>query len=192
MRGWTVLAIALALLACGCGAATEPAGDAPAVSAPVARTVADQQDARTIEVYTAVLRHHLTSWNSGDPRPSVVYLLDRAAPNAADPMRSLADRSGEPIGADLQSQLITALADLAPLRFIASSDAVITTPNSCPAVVNDGALITLAPVPDGAQRLSVGLADFRACLGARWLTYAVAYTTSGWTVEGTIGPVTIA
>ena len=54
-----------------------------------------------------------------------------------------------------------------------------------------GVVLTLAPVPADGDRLEIGVGDFRACLDGRWQTYVVVHDATGWTVQGTTGPVSI-
>ena len=179
------LTVALALAACGCGGAGSGAGAATptAVAAPEPRAAA---------VYAAVLRHHLTGWNQGEPVPPVVYVLERAVPDAADPMRRLdAGGGGEPIEGAVRERLAADLADLVPVRFVADAATVTTMDSGCPTVDGHGAMLTLAPVPEDGERLTIGLGDFRACLSGRWQTYIVGHSAGGWTVRGTTGPVSI-
>lgn len=176
--------LALISTLCGCGGAASGAGESTpaAVAAPEPRAAA---------VYAAVLRHHLTSWNQGDPVPAVVYVLERAVPDAADPMRGLDAGGGEPIEGAVRERLAADLADLVQVRFVADPATVTTMDSGCPAVDDRGAMLTLAPVPAQGDRLTIGLGDFRACLSGRWQTYVVSHTASGWTVQGTTGPVSI-
>jgi hypothetical protein len=139
-----------------------------------------------------VLRHHLTSWNQGDPVPPVVYVLERAVPEAADPMRGLDGGGGEAIDVRIRERLATELADVTTVHFIAATSTVTTGDTGCVRVKDHGAVLTLAPLPASGNQLSVGLADFRACLDGRWQTYVVNHTAGGWTVQGITGPVSVA
>ena len=203
---WTtgLPAIVLAVVTAGCGVAPGAAGpgasDAGSAGAESAgsesaggATPADVAGpARETAVYAALLRHHLTGWQIGGPSPRAVYVVENAVPDAADPMRQLDARDGVPIGAQVRQELAAQLTDLGPMSFVPDARAVITEDHGCPTVPGDGAVLTLAPVPAGGDRLEIGLADFRACLNASWQTYVVVRAASGWLVEGTTGQVAVA
>jgi len=185
-----VVALFLATVVSGCGA--EPSGGSagPATGGPTAQSTSTPAAAerREVDVYAAVLRHHLADRTPRGP----VYLVDRAVPDAADPMRANAAAGGAAIAAPVREQLINELADLGPISFVPDADAVIDPAGGCPTVNGGGLVLTLAPVPATGDRLEIGLGDFRACLDGRWQTYVVIHQNGDWTVHGTTGPVSIA
>jgi len=185
-----MVAAALAAVVSGCGAG--PAADGGAGAASGSSTVAPVSsaaavDRREVEVYAAVLRHHLSGRTNGGP----VYLVDRAVPDAADPMRGIATGVGTPIPPEVRDQLARELADLGPISFVPDANVVIGLRDGCPTVTGGGVVLTLAPVPADGDRLEIGVGDFRACLDGRWQTYVVVHDDTGWTVQGTTGPVSI-
>jgi hypothetical protein len=179
------------LAGCGAGEPTTGRGDTPAAqsSTAAATTSVPAGVRRAATVYAAAIRHHLTTVT--EPIPPVVYVLAQAVPDAANSMRRFDDEDGVAIDPQTRQLLITELADLAAVSFITSKRTVLDAEQRCPAVTNHGVVLTLAPVPPSGDRVELGLADFRACLNARWQTYVLARTTTGWTVQGTTGPVVI-
>jgi hypothetical protein len=190
---WTarlLVATAVVTVVAGC-AAVEPTagpGQTPVADSATA-TPATTGSHRTAAVYAAAIRYHLTTVT--EPMPPVVYVLARAIPGAANAMRTVDDESGEAIDQQVQDQLVRELADLAVVTFVASTRTVVAADRSCPKVNDHGAMLTLAPVPLSGDRVELGLADFRGCLNGRWQTYVLARTTTGWTVQGTTGSVSI-
>jgi hypothetical protein len=169
------------------GTAGEPA--AGSSSTGTAESAVGTGVAREVAVYAAAIRHHLSS--VAEPMPAVVYVLDRAVPDAANPMRRMDDEDGVAIGQQTRDQLSAQLAGLARVSFIASWRSVLTTVQICPTVDQNGVVLTLAPVPAGVDRVELGLVDFRTCLNARWQTYVLVSTPGGWVVTGTTGPMAI-
>jgi hypothetical protein len=77
-----------------------------------------------------------------------------------------------------------ALADVGPVTFVPSPDAVIVDRDGCAQVRDQGILITLGPVDGVGDQLQVGVYGFVACLGASSLTYRVERTSGAWRVAG--------
>lgn len=189
--------LAAVVLAGGCGAGCsgstggsggDPRG--PAGQPPSATVTAEQAGDRAAAVYSAVIRHHLVSVTDGVP--SLVHVLDRAVPDAGDPMRTLGDEDGVVIDPRVRDRLVSELADLAVVDFVAGGQAVLDRDASgCPIVRDHGALITVAPVPAAGDRVEIGLADFRTCLSGRWQTYVLTRAGNAWSVQGTTGPVAV-
>jgi len=142
-------------------------------------------------IYTAVLRHYLTSGDAGygDTRFPHIFALDHTVAGAGAPGHKAP--GGGPIPRGVQRAITHALTDVGPLTFVASRDAVIEDPHGCPHVRGDGILVTLGPVDGSGDRVQVDIAGFVACLGANSLTYLVERTGRGWAVSGitTHGPV---
>lgn len=198
-----VIMTALALSAAGCGgspmAGALPTGHAPASDKPTAVTKAGTRETRVneagakeAEVYVQVLRRYLGSpgENSFPGRFKVVYVLDQAYPDAADPNGT--HGRGAPIAPQTQRQVTAGLAGMARVIFVADRGSVIEATSGCWQVRNGGILITLGtPVSHGHQ-MQVGINGFVACLGATWLTYVLqAQPGAGWRVTGTTGTMAI-
>ncbi|GAB3331059.1 hypothetical protein RMN56_28835 [Micromonospora halotolerans] len=191
MRRVLVLAIVVGAFAgtAGCARSTTavptpalaPAGDAPA-------------DLREAEIYIPVLQRYLTTptENSFPARTfTKIYVLDQAHPDAGDPLGK--HERGTAIALNAQHQITAALAQVAPVEFIADRKAVIETRDGCPQVRDGGILITLGTVDGDDSKAKVAINGFVACLGATWLTYALQRDAgSGWRVTGTTGSTGIA
>jgi len=187
-----LLACLLALLAAGC---TRPVPGTPLSTEPGSSQATTTGPAsapthRQAAVYAAVLRQYLTSTDHslGDHRFPRIFVLDRAVAGAADPMREATADGGAPIPPAIRRAIADALADVGPLTFVASRDAVVEDRERCPRVRDQGVLVTLGPVVGVGDRAEVGVNGYVACLAATWLTYVVERNGSGWVVHGTTGP----
>ncbi|HEX9039989.1 MAG TPA: hypothetical protein VF838_03065 [Trebonia sp.] len=201
----TAAAIVLTTLvasAAGCGGAaatgTPPTVHAQASgSSPAAvrsQAPAEQAPAEQAEMYAQVLRRYLSTpaENSFPGQPfTTVYVIDKAYPDAADPMGT--HGPGTPITPQVQRQVTAALAGTAHVTFIADRESVIATTDGCWHVRNGGILITLgSPAAHGAE-MRVGINGSVACLGATWLTYVLRdQPGAGWRVTGTTGTMAVA
>jgi hypothetical protein len=151
------------------------------------------EPSRESRVYAAVIRQLVTvdhTFGGGDPGFRVIYVLDRAAADAGDAMGSV-EADGPPIPVRVQEEIQAALADLPPVRFVATSRAVVGPMAKGGAVMNQGALVTLGTVPPGRDQVEVGTSLYIANLAGTWLTYVVERAGDGWAVTGTTGPVAI-
>lgn len=185
--------LATTLVGCGQVSAVGPSaarGATAAPTSPVART------SYLALIYQQVLVQYWTSGdNSFGPRAfPLVFVLDRAEPDAADPMRTPggATPAPIPIGAADQQFLANALGDQATVRFVADRDSVLVTKDGCAQVRDGGILIVLGPPVGGAAKVTVGIHGFVACLGATWFTYVVENHQGEWRVTGKTGSYAIA
>ncbi len=159
--------------------------------------VATTEDAsERAAIYLSVLRRYLTSGENSFPGFDfpVVYVLDVADSAQTDTFGSTATARREPITAAEQRAIVTGLADVATVQFVADRDSVIETKDQCAQVRGGGILIILAPPAGDATRVEVGIHGFVACLGATWMTYVVERTggrPGPWTA-GTTGPMAVA
>lgn len=132
-------------------------------------------------IYAAVLRQYLTSDTGfGGHRFPQISVSDRVVADAGAPGHG-APRGG-PIPPALQRAISHALADVGPLTFATSADAVIVDCGGCAHVRGQGILITLGPVQGAGEQAQVGVNGLVACLGANSLTYRVERTSGGWRV----------
>lgn len=139
------MAAIIVTLVSGCGAEPTGSGTASTIDEPIPKPTSTQAttDQRDVDVYTALLRHHLTGRASGGP----LYLVARAMPDAADPMRTITAGGGMPIPPQVRDQLVRELADLGTISFVPNAGAVISLSDGCPAVNGGGLVVTLAPYP---------------------------------------------
>ena len=185
---------ALALSAAGCGgspmAGAPPTVHAPASDKPTAVTKAGAKEA---EVFVRVLRRYLSTpaENSFPGRAfKMVYVLDQAYPDAADPHGT--HGRGAPIAPQTQRQVTAGLAGMARVIFVADRGSVIEARNGCELVRNGGILMTLGTPVSHGHEMRVGINGFVACLGATWLTYVLQdQPGAGWRVTGTTGSMAI-
>jgi hypothetical protein len=160
---------------------------------PIDRTRVDRQAL----IYAAVLRRYLTSGGGhdggdagfGGQRFPRIFVLDH--PMAGAGATGHGTSGGEPIPAAGRRAITRSLADVAPLTFVPSGDAVIVDRQGCAQVRDQGILITLGPVDGVGDQVQVSINGFVACLGASSLTYRVERTSGGWRVDGVAawGPV---
>ncbi len=175
MRRLLVIVTLFALAGCARTVAAQPA-PAPSPSSDTG-------------VYVAVLQRYLgTPADSSFPNAfTTVYVLDRAYPNAADPMH--APDGGVPIDAGTQHEIAAAVPGV---TFIADRASVVSTSGGCAQVKAGAILVTLGTVGGSGSDVTVGINGFVACSGATWLTYTVHRSAGGWRVTGTTGPQAVA
>jgi hypothetical protein len=144
---------------------------------------------RQAPIYAAVLRQYLTSGGGHDggdagfggirfPR---IFVLDHAAAGGGLPSWQAA-AGGAPISPAVRRAITQALADVGPVTFVPSPDAVIV--DGCAHVRDRGILITLGSVDGVGDRVQVGVNGFVSCLGGSSLAYWVERTSGSWKVAG--------
>ena len=141
-------------------------------------------------IYAAVLRQYLTSGGDhvggnagfGGFRFPRIFVLDRAAAGVGGPSWQAA-AGGVPISPAVRRSITQALADVGPVTFVPSPDAVVDH-HGCAQVRDRGILVTLGPVDGVGDQVQVGIYGFVACLGASSLIYRVEQTSNGWRVAG--------
>ena len=188
-----IIATALALGTAGCGGSAAP-GAPPAGHAPARARAAVAPQARFMaaEVYVQVLRRYLSTpaESSFSQAFRMVYVINRANPDAADP--SGTHGRGAPIAPLTQRQVTAALAGMAHVSFIADRGSVIEAKGGCGQVRHGGILITLGPPVSHGNVTRVAINGWVACLGATWLTYVLQDQPGvGWRVTGTTGSMAI-
>jgi hypothetical protein len=179
VRTMVAVLIAAAILTAGCTAHTSTDQPPPAPN----RTLVDRQ----APIYAAVLRQYLTSGGGhdggdagfGGRRFPRIFVLDRAAAGGRVPSWAAA-AGGAPISPAVRRAITQALADVGPVTFVPSPDAVIV--HGCDHVRDRGILITLGSVNGVGDRVQVGVDGFVACLAGSSLIYRVEQTSGGWKV----------
>jgi hypothetical protein len=183
----TIVAVMVAAIIAVTGCTARTNGDQPSPP-PTHRTDPTPLD-RQGPIYAAVLRQYLTSGGGhyggdagfGGRRFPRIFVLDRAAAGVGGPSWQAA-ASGAPISPAVRRAIIQALADVGPVTFVPSPDAVIV--HGCHHVRDRGILITLGSVDGVGDRVQVGVYGFVGCLGASSLAYWVERTSGGWKVAG--------
>jgi hypothetical protein len=149
---------------------------------------------RTAAIYTAVIRQLVMKDHTFGQGPAPfkrVFVVDGAIRTAEEPLAGT-DRPPKSFSLAVKLQILEALQDLPPVRFVADPDTVIVDRNGCAQVKGGGVLISLGPIDKArgeAVRVPNGL--FIACLGGQWLTYVLEPRAGTWRVVGTTGPVVI-
>jgi hypothetical protein len=189
--GVLLVGVALALSACyrstESGPTTETGGQTTETS-----STTIEPDARTVAVYSAVVRQLVTKDHTfgGEESPfDRVFIVARTDPKANSPYTHPLD--GPRLTAGVQAAILHELSDLPPVRFVDDPDSVIVGEKRCAHVRGNGVLITLGPISGGPRRLAVPNRMFFACLGGQWLTYVLERSDGDWQVVGTRGPVAI-
>jgi len=203
VRTMVAVLFAAAILAAGCSAHTStdqpsPAPPAPnlphAPRLPIHRSGPAPVD-RQAPIYAVVLRQYLTSGGGHDggdagfggfrfPR---IFVVDHAV---AGPNTLGHGALGGPIPEAVRRAITQSLADVGPLSFVPSGEAVMV-PGSCGEVRDRAILITLGPVDGVGDQVQVSMYGHVSCVGASSLTYRVERTSSGWKAAGVAawGPV---
>ena len=203
VRTMVAVLIAAAVLAAGCAAHTstdQPSPGPPAPNLPHAPTLPVYRSGpapvdRQGPIYAAVLRQYLTSGGGHDGgdagyggfRFPHIFVVDHAV---AGPNTLGQGASGGPIPGAVRRAITRSLADVGPLSFMSSGEAVIV-PGSCGEVRDRGILITLGPVDRVGGQVQVSVHGHVSCVGASSLTYRVERASGGWRVAGVAawGPV---
>jgi len=189
MRRLMILGIVPLMLTVACNQAN--AGDPPAAPAGASSSPAAPAS-RDAQIYSAALRRYLTTpGENANLQFSTVFVLDHADVDAADPMRTTKSDQATPISPADQRAIAAAVRDVAAIRFVPSRDGVLEDPQGCPTVRDNGIAILLGRPTAAGSEFHVGINGFATCLGATWHTYVVVGKADGWTVTGTVGPVTI-
>jgi hypothetical protein len=96
-----------------------------------------------------------------------------------------------PVSPAVRRSITQALADVGPVTFVSSPDAVVDHHQGCGQVRDRGILVTLGPVEGIGEQVQVGVYGFVACLGASSVIYRVEQTSNSWRVAGIVvqGPV---
>ena len=182
--GVLLVGVALALTAC----------DRSTESGPTTGTgsVTVEPDARTVAVYSAVVRQLVTkdhTFGDEDSPFDRVFIVVRIDDKAGSPYTH--PLAGPRLTPEAQAAILRELADLPPVRFVDDPDSVIVGETSCAHVKGNGVLITLGPISGDTGRLTVPNRMFFACLGGQWLTYVLERSDGDWQVVGTKGPIAI-
>jgi hypothetical protein len=120
--------------------------------------------------------------------------MDGVVKGAGDLDGSVADGPAEAFSETVKAELNAALADLPPLRFVASRDSVVvgTKGGSSPGYVKKGGvLLSLGPIEGDGNRVEVGNSLWISGLAGQWLTYVLGVRDGVWRVSGTAGPIAI-
>ena len=189
MRTLAFLLVAVTILASACDVAT-PKG-LPAES-PRAE---DQATERAARIYASVIRQLVTREHTSGERSvpfERIFVVDRPVDAAGTAYVGGDEATGGPFPPALESNILRALTDLPPVRFVGDSADVIASAKPCPHVGGRDALIGLGPVAK-ARHDAVTVASWlsSACLGGVSATYVLKRAGAGWHVVGTEGPVAI-
>jgi hypothetical protein len=196
VRTMVAVLIAAAILTAGCTAhtSTDQPSHMPAAPnlprpprLPIYRSGPAPVD-RQGPIYAGVLRQYLTSGGGHDggdagyggfrfPR---IFVVDHAVAGA-DALGH--DVSGGPIPEAVRRAITRSLADVGPLSFVPTGEAVMV-PGSCGEVRDRGILITLGPVDGVGGQVQVSVHGHVSCVGANSVIYRVERTNGGWRVAG--------
>ena len=181
-------------LVCASALLTACADDSsPVVVAPTQKSASPSppgsvEYARTLQIYTAVIRRLVTvdhTFGSGPSPFKHVWVLDHTVPDVAKPTTQQ-DAPGEPFSEPLKTDLKAALTDLPPLDFIdAFGDAGDMKAN--PPVKDHGVIITLGPLERHGAEIHVGHEIWCGGLCAEWFTYVLQQRSGVWTITGDTG-----
>jgi hypothetical protein len=198
----TIVAVLVAATIAVAGCSIPAGGDQPSPPSPAPnpthapRPPTHRTDPTPVDrqapIYAAVLRQYLTSGDAsfGGSRFPRIFVLDRAMAGVGGAGGGPTP-DGAPISPTVRRKMTHALADVGPVTFVSSADAVIVDRDRCARVRDEGILITLGTVEGVGDQVQVGVNGFVACLGASSLTYRVERAGGAWRVAGVAawGPV---
>lgn len=144
MRKLALLSVVVALTASGCQAWT-------GASAPTRPDEGGDLAARRASaIYSAVIRQLVTKDHTFGQQPTPfkrVFVIDGAVGvlTAGDPLVE-PGRAPRPFSSVVKSEILEALRDLPPVRFVADPSTVIADEKACGCVRGGGVLISLGPI----------------------------------------------
>ena len=184
MRRVVAVLVVLLLAACGPGLTpAAPEGDS------------DGETDRTVAIYSAIVRRLSTVDHTFAKKGTpfrVIFIVDHPIEGAGAPMSGMARGSRRAAFTEEIKQGIEAnLGDLPPIHFVAGRDEVMDPRSNFPRVRDGGAVVTLAPIPDGENAVKVGAGLYFSALGGVWLTYVVERSGERWKIKRSTGPISI-
>jgi hypothetical protein len=183
----------------GCGGASKVTNE-EAADLPENGSGTVEQMGRDAAIYGAVVKRLIKEDNTfggGDPGFGVVYVMNGAVKDAADPMNPVTEyKVEEPFSHDVQDgvRFLSKLADLPPVEFVAERDAVVTGEHGGTRpghVKNRGVLVGLGPIEEAGNTVEVQTSLWINGLAGQWLTYVLAERDGAWKVTGTTGQMAI-
>jgi hypothetical protein len=178
----------------GCGDDSPGVVSAPVSAVPSATgDTSSAEYARTLQIYTAVIRQLVTvdhTFGSGPSPFKHVWVLDHAVQRVAQP-ETRQDAPGEPFSDALKADLTRNLSDLPPLDFIAAFEEAGDI-QADPPVKDHGVIITLGPLERHGAAIHVGHEIWCGGLCAEWFTYVLQQRSGVWTITGDTGQSAIA
>jgi hypothetical protein len=194
-RSSAVLAAAAcaAALLSGCGG-SDSTVLGPGASPSSSEVPAPAQEARTAQIYAAVIRKLVLGANGSAPDSSPykrIWVVDHEVVNAAQPGE--ADRPGQTFSETLMTDLKQALVDLPALAFVSDPNAAVVAddpPMSPPRdqIRGRGTVILLGPIETHGDRVHVGHELWCAAHCAEWFTSVLQQRDGAWVVTGEAGP----
>lgn len=185
-KTWLCAMVPLVAVA-SCGG--QPTASAPGPDAQDGPSAASPIAVNDAAVYTAMLRHYLQEAAKRGSTAPVLYALDRADPEAGDPMATGGKSS--PIPQSVQRAVTRRLADLARVTWVASSGDVVNHQSRCPQVRLHRSVVTLDVVPPSGEHMKLGIGVYSGCLDGEWQTYVLGHGADRWRVTGTAGPISM-
>jgi hypothetical protein len=183
----TLAAGVLALMPLGCSSTGTPSDERGPETRRTERTAPAPQPTRASAIYASVIRELVTS-EGNFARARVIYVLDGAIKNAADPL-SYRQEPTTSFSEGLKATVATAVSDVAPVRFVAEPGSAV---NRHGEVQNEGILVSLGTIRRHGKGLEVGCNAWMKGKDNRWLTFVVMRRGESWKVTGTPGPMAIA
>jgi hypothetical protein len=162
------VAALLVLAPLGCSLTGKTGDERSSETGSAEQTALGPQAGRASAVYGSVIRELVTAERIF-ARARVIYVMDGAIENAADPRRYRQEPKRS-FSEALKEEIATALSDVAPVRFVAEPESTVDRDGE---VRNEGILISLGPIRPHRKRVEVGCNAWMKGKDNRWLTYVV-------------------
>ncbi len=169
------LVLVLVVIAAGCGRLDRSSGGGEGPPSPTV-------DAREIAIYEAAIRSLAATEKWFDP----VLLDERICTGAGDPMTTIDAPCESRFTDDEQAALLSALADLPGVRFVA--DGADVTHKIFEGELKGAGLIGVGPIAGDGDRVEVPGKSYCGGLCGHWMTLVIENGDGGWSVTGTTGP----
>ncbi|MGH3091525.1 MAG: hypothetical protein ACRDOG_04230 [Gaiellaceae bacterium] len=184
MRRIALFSLAIVLGASGCQAWTGASGSGSAAEG------GTEAEERAAAIYAAVVRQLVTEDHTFGAGPSPyrrAFVADGVVRDAGDPLAGN-EKPAKRFSAAIKREILAALRDLRPVRFVADPDTVVV---DC-RVERRGVLISLGTIGErSGDAVTVANNLFSGCKGGRWQTYVLKPRDGSWRVVGTTGPIAI-
>jgi hypothetical protein len=180
-RSWAVWVILVLMTSCGGLRQQTQTGTTGDATTP--GTASPQVDQRTVEIYASTIRALAGTERWFDP----VLIDERICEDAGDPMGD-----GSPCGRFTDAEktaILSAVSELPNVRFVTDGDAV--TRQIFKGKIEGAGLISVGPISGAGDVVQVPGEAYCGGLCGHWMTWVVHATSSGWSVVGTTGPVSI-